>query len=109
MHNDLLKNAMQLNPKSATAHEILSELEHAKLFWATHNIILNLSKATLNADDFKTFSKIQKEHRKRKKSFVLLAPQADFNEIDETLAVVPTQQEALDIIEMEEIERDLGL
>lgn len=108
MHNDLLKNAMQLNPKSATAQEILNELENAKSFWASHHIILNLSKATLNSSDFKLFAKLQKEHSKRKKSFILLAPQADFNEIDESLAVVPTQQEAIDMIEMEEIERDLG-
>lgn len=100
---------MQLNPKSATAPEILAELTHAQSFWASHHIVLNLANATLVASDFNLFSKLQKEHRKRKKSFVMLAPQADFNAIDENLLVVPTVQEALDIIEMEEIERDLGL
>ena len=41
-------------------------------------------------------------------SFVIVATNVSIDEIDEKLIVVPTLQEARDIIEMEEIERDLG-
>lgn len=48
------------------------------------------------------------KHRKNKKSVVIVVRDFDFNEVPEELNVVPTIQEAHDIIEMEEIERDLG-
>ena len=44
-----------------------------------------------------------------KKSFVIIVSDFDFNKVSDKLTVVPTLQEAHDIIEMEEIERDLGL
>jgi hypothetical protein len=39
---------------------------------------------------------------------VVVAQEVDFNKISDKLTVVPTPLEAHDIIEMEEIERDLG-
>ena len=45
--------------------------------------------------------------KKQKKSFVIVAD-IDFDEVSEEIIVVPTLQEGFDIIEMEEIERDLG-
>ena len=58
--------------------------------------------------DIKLFSDLSKAHCKGKKSFVLVASDIDFNAIPTQLTVVPSIQEAHDIIEMEEIERDLG-
>ena len=49
------------------------------------------------------------KHRGRKKSFVLVTNKVPFDEIPDEICVVPTVQEARDIIEMEEIERDLEL
>jgi hypothetical protein len=45
--------------------------------------------------------------KKNKKSFVIVASNIDFNKVSDKITVVPTLQEAHDIIEMEEIERDL--
>ncbi len=74
-----------------------------------HNIIIDikvykdLSVAAIN--DFLPLSKM---HKKAKKSFVIVASSVDFNAVSDQLAVVRSIQEAHDIIEMEEIERDLG-
>lgn len=73
------------------------------------NLILDVThdkSATLK--DIKTFLDLSKTHRKAKKSFVIVASDIDFNEVPAKLIVVPSLQEAHDIIEMEEIERDLG-
>lgn len=74
-----------------------------------HNLVLDISSdtgATLKAViEFKALSKI---HRKGKKSFVVVASGIDFNAVPDSLLVVPTLLEAHDMIEMEEIERDLG-
>jgi hypothetical protein len=55
-----------------------------------------------------TFVPLAKQHKKNKKSFVLVVNDFDFNDAPNKLTVVPTKLEAHDIIEMEEIERDLG-
>jgi hypothetical protein len=42
------------------------------------------------------------------KSFIIVISDLDYNAVPDTLTVVPSILEAHDIIEMEEIERDLG-
>lgn len=74
-----------------------------------HNLILDLSHdKNLDLSKIKLFVGLSKTHQKNKKSFVLVAQSVDFNAIPNTLLLVPTLLEAHDIIEMEEIERDLG-
>ena len=47
-------------------------------------------------------------HKRNKKSFVVVVSATDFNAFPDNFVVVPSVLEANDIIEMEEIERDLG-
>ncbi len=75
------------------------------------NIIINLfsldDDITLN--DVLEFYQISKNHKSRKKSFVIVTDSVSYDDIPDDLVVVPTFQEAVDIIEMDEIERDLGI
>jgi hypothetical protein len=74
------------------------------------NIIVNLfSFSELTAGDILEFLQISNAHRGLKKSFVLVTNKVSFEEVPEEICVVPTIQEARDIIEMEEIERDLDI
>ncbi|HLF52667.1 ribonuclease Z [Flavobacterium sp.] len=74
-----------------------------------HNLILDISHdKTANVKSIKTFSDLSKKHKKGKKSFVIVAENIDFNDVPSSMLVVPTLLEAHDMIEMEEIERDLG-
>ena len=56
----------------------------------------------------KVFSDLSKLHSKGKKSFVIVTENIDFNALPKSLVVVPSVLEAHDIIDMDEIERDLG-
>ena len=74
------------------------------------NIIVNLfSFSELTAGNILEFLPFSNQHRGTKKSFVLVTNKVTFEDVPEEICVVPTIQEAKDIIEMEEIERDLGL
>ncbi|CAM4260320.1 ribonuclease Z [Zobellia nedashkovskayae] len=74
------------------------------------NIIINLfSFSKLKADDVLEFLQISDLHKKAKKSFVLVTDKVSYDEVPDAIIVVPTIQEARDVIEMEEIERDLDL
>jgi hypothetical protein len=54
------------------------------------------------------FSPLSEQHKK-KKSFVVVISDIDYNAIPDTLAVVPSLLEAKTLLLMEEIERDLVL
>lgn len=74
------------------------------------HLIVNLTENNeLPVKEAKLFIPLVKKYRKGRKSFVLVVPNADFSKYPEVLVVVPSVIEAFDIIEMEEIERDLGL
>ena len=73
------------------------------------NIIIDLSADNnLSESDLKLFLPLTKQQKKAKKSFVIVIADLDYNSISDKLVVVPSLLEAHDIIEMEEIERDLG-
>ena len=74
------------------------------------HIILNLfSFDEITSNDTLEFLEISRNHKKSGKSFVLVTDKVSYDEVPEELSLVPTIQEAKDFIEMEEIERDLGL
>jgi hypothetical protein len=56
-----------------------------------------------------SFLEISKKHRKNGKSFVLVSEKVSFDDVPQEINLVPTLQEARDIVEMEEIERDLEI
>ncbi|MDV7139297.1 ribonuclease Z [Maribacter sp. TH_r10] len=90
--------------------EFLKNLEKGYPKLKNDNIILNLfSFSKLTSSDILEFLPISNLHRESGKSFVLATEKVSFDEVPEELCVVPTIQEAKDIIEMEEIERDLEL
>jgi hypothetical protein len=76
--------------------------------YKAHNIILDITHHSVTLLDLKLFAELSKTHKKNKKSLVIVAVNIDFNKVPSSLQVVPSLLEAQDIIEMEEIERDLG-
>lgn len=73
------------------------------------NVVLNLlNYDSLELPQLLQFLKTSNLHRKTKQSFVIVNNAIEVDDIPYEMIVVPTLQEAEDIIEMEEIERDLG-
>ncbi|HBK83049.1 MAG TPA: ribonuclease Z [Flavobacterium sp.] len=71
-------------------------------------IIIVSKKSNITPADLKKIKDLATQHKKVKKSLVFVIEDIDYNTISKSLTVVPTILEAHDIIEMEEIERDLG-
>lgn len=67
--------------------------------------ILNYGKVGL--PELLAFLPISNQHRANKHSFVLVSETLMIDDVPEELVVVPTLKEAEDVIQMEEIERDL--
>ncbi len=79
--------------------------------YTTHNLIIDLSHLGTNVSEegIELFEELAIRHMEdANKSFVIVVSDIDFNEFDGDLIIVPTLQEAHDLIEMDEIQRDLG-
>lgn len=87
----------------------LMKITHQYKIFEKHNIIIDLLMyESMSISDIKLFLPLSKDHKKAKKSFVIVTSDFDYNAVPSKLTVVPSLLEAHDIIEMEEIERDLG-
>ncbi|SEA72204.1 hypothetical protein SAMN05443667_107245 [Flavobacterium gillisiae] len=87
----------------------LMKVTHQYKTYEKHNIIIDLlHDKGLTVNDVKLFLPLSKQHKKAKKSFIVVVSDLDYNAVPDKLTVVPSLLEAHDIIEMEEIERDLG-
>ena len=72
------------------------------------NIVLQASINNLNKGNIDRFISISEGKKANGTSFVLVSKEISVDTIPESLNVVPTITEAEDIIEMENIERELG-
>ncbi len=73
------------------------------------NVVINLLKYnTISQDELLLFLNLSNAHRSQKKSLVIVNDAIAIDDIPDEIIVVPTLLEAGDIIEMEEIERELG-
>ena len=73
------------------------------------NVIVNLlAIKDLSLDNLLLFLKVSNIHRGDNYSFVFVNNSFNPDDLPSEMNVVPTLQEAVDIIEMEEIERELG-
>lgn len=87
----------------------LMKITHEHNSFKNSNLILDLSHdQNLTLETVKSFTELIKLHKKQQKSIVLVADSVNFNAVPKNIILVPTILEAHDIIEMEEIERDLG-
>ena len=104
------ENLVILADEYANPKEFASFLEYQipKKFKG-QNVVLNLLDYTdMDLETLLLYLKVSNIHRKTKHSFVIVNQSVAVDDIPMEMVVVPTLQEAEDVVEMEEIERDLG-
>ncbi len=80
--------------------------EISKNSYKLNNLIIDFNNIIIH-DYLSLLKSFCKSHKSIKKSIVIVTDHIDYNKLD--LNLVPTLQEALDYISLEEIERDLNL
>lgn len=98
-----------ITQEKATIIELVKKIKALYPKFKKNNIIVSLSSLnTLSLQDIIEFLEVSNSHRSSKQSFVIVSDKIDLDTVPDEIVVVPTIQEAYDIIEMEEMERDLG-
>ena len=102
-------NICIITQENASVKTLVNTIEKSYDTFKNEHIIVNISSLDkVLFEDVIEFLRISNKHRGDKKSFVLVSEKVDLDKMPDEICVVPTLQEAHDIIEMEDIERDLG-
>jgi hypothetical protein len=80
------------------------EIDHIQ-----EHLIVALSDSEVNDRDFQWIENFASDLINRSLSFVILSEKLTYEILPETVNLCPTLEEAIDLIEFEEIQRDLGL
>ncbi|MFD0975349.1 ribonuclease Z [Salinimicrobium gaetbulicola] len=86
-----------------------SYLQNSHSSFKNDNVVVDILKyGSLSLEELLAFLELSNEHRNNKRSFVLVNDTINIDHVPEEILVVPTLQEAEDVIQMEDIERELG-
>lgn len=102
-------NTTIIAQEKASIKTLVNNIEQAYDKYKNYHLIVRLSSLEdIELPDVIEFLRLSNTHRSAKKSFVVVSTQVNLDEMPDEIIVVPTIEEAYDIIEMEDIERDLG-
>jgi len=102
-------NTIIIAQEKATVKSLVNSIEQDYDKYKNHHLVVRLSSLDkILLEDVIEFLRLSNNHRSSKKSFVVVSDKANLEDMPEEIIVVPTLQEAFDIIEMEDIERELG-
>jgi hypothetical protein len=73
------------------------------------HLIIAFSDSEISDRDFQWIEKFASDLSDKSLSFVILSEKLTYEVLPETINLCPTLEEAIDLIEFEEIQRDLGL
>ncbi len=103
----------KINEQMSTAQNIVNFynvfIEKYHIF-KDNNLILDFSEnLSIDLKEILLFSHINNSHKENKKSFVIVNDNKEIDKLPDELIIVPTLEEAEDVVELEDIERDLGI
>ena len=98
-----------LKQTQETVNLFFNELLKNHVDYEKEHLIIHFSeKINVNIKELLLFLDLNSQHRKNGTSFVLICKSVNIDEIPNEINVVPTFTEAIDILEMDAIERELG-
>ncbi|GGW94054.1 hypothetical protein [Salegentibacter mishustinae] len=104
------ENYILIEPLEAPVVDFVSLLTQKHEEFEKKNVVVNLlAYHNLQKEEVLGFLEISKAHQMNEKSFVLVSDAVTIDELPEEIIVVPSLKEAEDLIQMDEIQRDLGI
>lgn len=109
MKSKSLENYVLLEDEKDDPVDFASFIERLLPQFKNDNLVIDLQKyPLLTLSQLLSFLPVSNQHRSLKKSFILVSDTIHIDDVPDELNVVPTLQEASDMVQMEELERELG-
>lgn len=104
------ENYTVLKPKQDSVAYFLTEYKKQYASFKNEHLVVDFSEnINIKIKDLLLILDISTSHRENGASFVIICKGIDIDEVPDKINVTPTLTEAVDILEMDAIERDLGL
>jgi hypothetical protein len=98
-----------VKPTSNSVSDFLTTFNNSYSELTGNHLIIDLSeKFNITIEELMLFLEVSTQHRNNGTSFVVICNGVDIDDVPDEINVVPTLTEAIDILEMDAIERDLG-
>lgn len=103
------ENYIIIKDDKETVTDFTSKLTKGHEQFEKENVVIDILKFhELELEELLGFLELSDRHRAKSRSFVIVNDAIPIDKIPEELVVVPSLQEAEDMIQMDEIQRDLG-
>lgn len=103
-------NISIITQEKATIIELVKKIQALYPKFKNNNVVVNLtSLGEIKNEDVVEFLQLSNMHKATSQSFVIVSNKVNLDDSVDELIIVPTIKEAYDIIEMEDMGRDLGL
>ncbi len=96
-----------ITPNNTPFDKFFQELNTKINNFSNQNIIVDLLNLKVKTEELSQFIKISEKKIELGTSFVLIYLDVDIDNIPDEIIIVPTYQEAIDMIEMDEMTRSL--
>lgn len=98
-----------IKPINNSLEYLLKSIEEKPSKFKGEHLILDFSeKINTKLEELLLFLSYSTKHKENGTSFVIISEGINIDKIPEELSIVPTFTEAIDILEMDAIERELG-
>jgi hypothetical protein len=102
-------NYILMSSEEDTFSGFMLKFEKEHFNYGEKHLIVEISdKFSSSKENILLFLNYANEHQKNGTSFVIVLKDVNIDDFPETFNIVPTMVEAEDVIEMENIQRDLG-
>ncbi len=103
------ENFLLVENDKASLTDFTSALTRHHSDFKNQNLVVDISsEKDIESQSLLGFLELSNLHRAENKSFVIVNNSVGVDDLPEELVVVPTMQEAEDMIQMDEIQRELG-
>lgn len=98
-----------IKPAQNSFYDFLNNFKNRYIEFIGQHLIIDFSeKFNIKIEELTLFLNLSVQHKQNGTSFVLICSNVDIDDTPDQIAIVPTFTEALDVLEMDAIERDLG-
>lgn len=103
------KKYTNIKPETNSVAEFYLDFKNRYPEFENENLIIDFSEEfNIKIEELILFLKLSVQHQENGTSFVLICKGINIDSVPDELNVVPTLTEAIDILEMDAIERELG-
>jgi hypothetical protein len=94
---------------STNFKDFYSQFIEKLIDYKKENLILDFSELKIQINELLQFKNTSEEQLNNEISFIIINNDIDLDEVPDEIIIVPTFQEAIDVIEMDEMTRELGI